>query len=33
MLGKKAKVNLKTYDVTEWRTDNYHKHNAQYLKK
>ena len=26
-------VNFKIYDVTEWTTNNYNTHNAQYLKK
>ena len=32
-LDKKAKVNLKIYDVTDWTTNNYNTHVAQYLKK
>ena len=31
-LYKKAKVNFKTYDVTDWRTNNCNTHIAQYLK-
>ena len=30
---KKAKTNLKIYDVTTWLTNNYNKHVAEYLKK
>ena len=30
---KKAKVNFKTYDVTDWETNNYNKNIVQYLKK
>ena len=30
---KKAKVNFKLYDVTNWETSNYNMHIAQYLKK
>ena len=30
---KKAKVNLEIYDVTNWKTNNYSEHIAQYLKK
>ena len=29
----KAKVNFKIYDVTDWTTNNYNTHIAQYLKK
>ena len=32
-LDKKAKVNCKIYDVTNWNTNNYNKHIARYLKK
>ena len=32
-LDKKAKVNLKIYDATNWNTKNYNKHIAKYLKK
>ena len=32
-LDKKAKVDSKVYDVTEWETNNYNKYTAQYLKK
>ena len=28
---KKAKVNFKIYDVTDWITNNYDRHIAQYL--
>ena len=31
-LVKKAKVNFKIYDVTNWNTSNYSKHIARYLK-
>ena len=31
-LDKKAKVNFKIQDVTNWTTDNYNKHIARYLK-
>ena len=30
---KKAKVKFKIYDVTDWITNNYNIHIAQYLKK
>ena len=32
-LGKKATVNFKIYDVTNWETNDYNTLNAQYLKK
>ena len=32
-LDKKAMVNYKIYDVTDWTTNNYNTHIAQYLKK
>ena len=32
-LGKKAKVNFKTHDSTDWMTNNYTTHIVQYLKK
>ena len=32
-LDKKAKVEFKIYDVTEWETNNYNTHTAQYIKK
>ena len=32
-LNKKAKVNFKIYDVTDWTRNNYNIHIAQYLKK
>ena len=32
-LDKKAMVNFKIYDVTDWTTNNYITYNAQYLKK
>ena len=32
-LDKKAKVNFKIYDVTDWTTNDYDTHTAQYLKK
>ena len=32
-LDKKAKNNFKIYDVTDWETNNYDTHIAQYLKK
>ena len=32
-LTKKAMVNFKIYDVTDWTSNNYNKHIAQYLKK
>ena len=32
-LDKKAMVNFKIYDVTDWKTNNNNTHNAQYLKK
>ena len=32
-LDKKDKVNFKFYDVTEWLTNNYNTHIAQYLEK
>ena len=31
-LDKKAKVNFKTYDVTNWEINNYNIHIAQYPK-
>ena len=31
-LVKKAKINFKIYDVTDWTTNNYNKY-TQYLKK
>ena len=31
--GKKAKVNFKIYDVTDWETNRYYTLNAQYIKK
>ena len=31
--NKKAKVNFKIYDVTNWITNNYNTHIAQYLKR
>ena len=31
-LDKKAKVSFKLYNVTEWKTNNYNSHVAQYLK-
>ena len=32
-LDKKAKVDFKIYDVTDWITNNYNKHIVRYLKK
>ena len=32
-LNKKAQFNFKIYDVTNWETNNYNTHIAQYLKK
>ena len=32
-LDKKAVVNFKTYNVTDWRTNNYNTHITQCLKK
>ena len=32
-LDKKAKVNFKIFNVTDWETNNYNTHFAQYLKK
>ena len=32
-LDKKAMVNFKIYDVTDWTANNYNTHTAQYLKK
>ena len=32
-LDRKAKVNFKIYDVTNWNTKSYNKHIARYLKK
>ena len=32
-LDKKAMVNFKLYDVTDWTTNNYNTHIAQYLEK
>ena len=32
-LQKKAKVNFKIYDVTDWTTNNYNTDIVQYLKK
>ena len=32
-LDKKAKVNFKIYYFTDWTTNNYNTHIAQYLKK
>ena len=32
-LDKKAKVNFKIYDVTDWTTNIYNIYNVQYLKK
>ena len=32
-LDKKAMVNFKIYYVTDWTTNNYNTHIAQYLKK
>ena len=32
-LRKKAQVNFKIYDVTNWNTSNYNKHIARYLEK
>ena len=31
-LDKKAKVNFKIYDVTNWNTETYNKHIPKYLK-
>ena len=30
-LDKKAKVNIKIYDITDWETNNCYKHIAQYV--
>ena len=32
-LDRKAKVNFKIYGITNWKTKNYNKHIARYLKK
>ena len=32
-LNKKAKVNFKMYDLTNWETNNYKAHIVQYLEK
>ena len=32
-LDEKAKVNFKIYEATDWETNNYNTHTAQYLKK
>ena len=32
-LGERATVNFKTYDVTDWTTNNYNTPIAQYIKK
>ena len=32
-LYKNSKFNFKIYDITDWTTNNYSKHFAQYLKK
>ena len=32
-LDKKAKVNFKIYDITDWTRNNYTRHVTQYLKK
>ena len=32
-LDKKAKVNFNTFEVTDWKTNNYNTDIAQYLKK
>ena len=32
-LHRKAKVNFKIYDTTDWETNNHNTHIAQYLKK
>ena len=32
-LIRKAKVNLKIYDVTDWQTNNFGTHTNQYVKK
>ena len=32
-LYKKAKINFRIYDVTDWDTSNYNTHFAQYIKK
>ena len=32
-LGKKAQVDLKIYDVTDWTANNYNTYSVQYLKK
>ena len=32
-LDKKAKVNFKIYDTTDWETNNSNTHNTQFLKK
>ena len=31
-LDQKAKFSFKVYDITDWITNNYNTHNAQYLK-
>ena len=31
-LDKKAMINLKTYDITDWTTNNYNTYIPQYLK-
>ena len=33
LFDKKAMVNLKVHDVTNWITNNYNTHTARYLKK
>ena len=33
MVDKKAIVNFKIYDVTDWTTNNYNTHVTQYFKK
>ena len=33
IIDKKAKENLKIYDVTNWNTEKYNKHIARHLKK
>ena len=32
-LDENALVNFKTHDITDWQTNNYNTHIAQYLKK
>ena len=32
-LSKRAKINFKNYDVTDWAGNNYNTHIVQYLKK